>query len=239
MVAMATHALILRTAERLFATHGIAAVSLRRISASAGQRNTAAAQYHFKDKDSLLREIARSRLATIDARRAALLTAALDGGVTGAEPPRVWPLTEALIRPLAEQAAEPASHYVRFLDRLFAHVGAEVGALAEVGGFHEAFATARVVVDRLPQLAEPQATTRARWAGQLIISGLADLEQAYADAASSPGGRPPLEPSPAADPEAYTVGLIDAVTGLLTAPLTRPTPNAPTTLTAPTAPART
>ncbi|WP_084713554.1 TetR/AcrR family transcriptional regulator [Streptacidiphilus rugosus] len=194
---MSTRLQLLRSAERLFAVHGIAEVSLRQIGADAGQRNTAAAHYHFGDKQTLLREVLRARLDTVDARRRELLAA------VPAEPgDDVRPLVEALVLPLAAQAVEPGSHYVRFLDRLFAHLDHEVTALARIGGFEQAFATARIVVERLPRLTGPLAAARARWAGRLIISALADLE---AEQQTAPG-----------DPEPYTTCLVDAVTGLLT-----------------------
>lgn len=45
---------LLRAAERLFAEHGVDAVSLREIAGAAGQRNHSAALYHFGDKRTLL-----------------------------------------------------------------------------------------------------------------------------------------------------------------------------------------
>ncbi|MEV0038015.1 TetR family transcriptional regulator, partial [Streptomyces sp. NPDC050804] len=43
----ATRELILVTAERLFAEHGVFAVSNRQVSEAAGQGNNAAVGYHF------------------------------------------------------------------------------------------------------------------------------------------------------------------------------------------------
>jgi len=55
------------TAEQLFAEHGIAAVPLRDIGIAAGQKNHAAVQYHFGDRESLVREIVSFR-ATLSER---------------------------------------------------------------------------------------------------------------------------------------------------------------------------
>ena len=43
-----------RSAEQLFAAHGVDGVSLRQITREAGQRNTTALQYHFGSRDGLL-----------------------------------------------------------------------------------------------------------------------------------------------------------------------------------------
>ncbi|MBF9069045.1 TetR/AcrR family transcriptional regulator [Streptacidiphilus fuscans] len=199
---MSTETLILLTAERLFATQGIDATSMRQIGQAAGQRNAAATQYHFRNKQLLLKAIFEHRLGAIDLRRRDLLAALQQSG-EAADP---WRLVEALVRPLAEQAVLPGSHYVRFLERVFEHAGRDVALLAEIGGLDQAVAAGRLVHARLPLLDTPQGRLRLRWAGQLIISGLADLEQRCADAAGS------------TDPEEFTTGLVDAVTGLVTAP---------------------
>jgi len=51
--------------------HGIAAVALHDIGAAAGQRNNAAVQYHFGDRDTLIREITTYRAAASEDTRAA------------------------------------------------------------------------------------------------------------------------------------------------------------------------
>ncbi|MDQ8701154.1 hypothetical protein RCO28_01455 [Streptomyces sp. LHD-70] len=114
-------------------------------------------------------------------------------------------LVEILVRPLAEQATRSGSYYVRFLDRVCEYVGRDVTALPDLGGLEEAVAVGRLVTDRLPGLTRPPLRPRIRWAGQLIISALADLEGTQGAAATAE-----------LDAESYVVALIDAVTGLLT-----------------------
>lgn len=206
---MSTELQILYAGERLFAKQGIDATSLRQISTAAGQRNTAAAQYHFGDKRKLIEAVFRHRLGVIDARRHEMLESARKAGRT-ADP---WELTEILVRPLAEQALRPGSHYVRFLRRVFEYTGLDVAALREIGGVDEAVAVGRLLGDRLPHLAGSLVHRRHRWAGQLIIAGLADLERRSAEPADGDGA------PDTTDPEADILGLIDAVTGLLTAPV--------------------
>jgi AcrR family transcriptional regulator len=71
--APAAQAAIITAAERLFAAQGIEGVSLREIMRAAGQRNTTSLQYHFGDRDGLLRAIVEKHISSVALRRAALL----------------------------------------------------------------------------------------------------------------------------------------------------------------------
>jgi AcrR family transcriptional regulator len=64
---------LVRAGERLFASRGIDGVSLREINRAAGQRNTTALQYHFGDRDGLVRAIVEKHRADTEPRRHALL----------------------------------------------------------------------------------------------------------------------------------------------------------------------
>jgi AcrR family transcriptional regulator len=61
-----TGELILRTAEELFATKGIDAVSLNEINKAAGQRNTSSLHYHFGSKEGLIQAIVYTHYAEIE-----------------------------------------------------------------------------------------------------------------------------------------------------------------------------
>jgi AcrR family transcriptional regulator len=104
----ATRAALVTAAERLFAERGIDAVSLREIGAAAGKRNPNVTQYHFGDRDSLVRAVVRARAGTHHVKREALLDEA-DGDPEG--------LARALVEPLADELAGD-SHYLGFLFRL-------------------------------------------------------------------------------------------------------------------------
>src|SRR5690348_17179515 len=69
----ATRQLILKTAEQLFAERGIAAVPLRDIGIAAGQKNNVAVQYHFGDRESLIREIISYRAIASEEKRVEML----------------------------------------------------------------------------------------------------------------------------------------------------------------------
>ena len=68
----ATKGAVLAAAERLFATHGLRAVSVRDITAEAGV-NLASVNYHFGSKDGLVFEIFRRRAAELSRDRARML----------------------------------------------------------------------------------------------------------------------------------------------------------------------
>ncbi|GAA4969138.1 hypothetical protein GCM10023205_37990 [Yinghuangia aomiensis] len=224
---MSTRDDMVLAAERLFARFGVDGVSLRQIGAAAGQRNVAAAQYHFGDKQTLLQAIYDFRLSAIDMRRRELLDAVRASGTAG----DVRALVEVLVVPLAEQAAAPGSHYVRFLNRMCDHQGRALLPLSEVGPVNSALEVGHLILDALGGTAAgsptdhgPRARQRGELAGRLIIAGLADLEHRLrpdpdatvdvtADAVSGPDAEPDL------DPAEYADGVVDAVVAVLTAPV--------------------
>jgi AcrR family transcriptional regulator len=89
---------LLDAAEELFAARGIEAVSLREITRAAGARNVMAAQYHFADRDGLVRAIMERHAPSIEAGRHALLDAYEAAGVVD-----LRTLTAAFVRPLASK----------------------------------------------------------------------------------------------------------------------------------------
>lgn len=92
-----TRARLIATAEQLYAERGLDGVSLVEISREAGQRNRAAAQYHFTDKAGLVQAILDKHTPGIEAARHAMIDA-LEASTS--EPPlRAW--VDALVRPLA------------------------------------------------------------------------------------------------------------------------------------------
>jgi AcrR family transcriptional regulator len=70
-----TRELLLNTAERLFAEHGVAAVSNRQICEAAGQGNNYAVGYHFGSRDGLLTALLHARNEPIEQIRARMLAA--------------------------------------------------------------------------------------------------------------------------------------------------------------------
>src|SRR3569832_215650 len=73
----ATKAAVFNAAERLFALHGFQNVSVRDITAEAGEK-LASVNYHFGSKDALLFEIFRRRTSELNRERARMLHEAAD-----------------------------------------------------------------------------------------------------------------------------------------------------------------
>jgi AcrR family transcriptional regulator len=103
---------LISAAELLFATHGIDGISLREINRAAGARNGSALQYHFRDRDGLLRAVMAKHHRDIEARRHAMLDAYEAAGQDD-----VRALAGALVRPLAAKLDDPdgGPHYLRIL----------------------------------------------------------------------------------------------------------------------------
>jgi AcrR family transcriptional regulator len=89
---------LIRSAERLFAQHGISGVSLREISRASGYRNVAAIQYHFGDRDGLVQAIAAKHAPAVEIRRNALIDEYVTDDIHD-----VRKLAAALVRPLAAE----------------------------------------------------------------------------------------------------------------------------------------
>jgi AcrR family transcriptional regulator len=113
-----TRQAILETAERLFAERGIAAVPLRDVGLAAGQKNNVAVQYHFGDRETLIRAIISYRAATSEAIRSEVLADLLAQG----QAPQVRDLVRAFILSLAKHLEE-RSHYLAFLSRYITERG--------------------------------------------------------------------------------------------------------------------
>jgi len=69
---------LMDAAERLYAEHGFAAVSIRQISDAAGQRNKSVVQYHFSNRDELIKAVIARHIGPVDRHRMAMLAALTD-----------------------------------------------------------------------------------------------------------------------------------------------------------------
>src|SRR5262245_50949587 len=104
---------LIEHAERLFAEHGIEAVSLRDVSKAAGQRNHSAAQYHFGDRAGLLAAVYQARMSVINAHRAQLVEELRRDG----REHDIDALVAAFVVPLVALVGETHGWYGRFLAR--------------------------------------------------------------------------------------------------------------------------
>src|SRR6476619_1244026 len=76
--ASSTQEAILVAAERLFAEHGVFAVSNRQVSEAAGQGNNAAVGYHFGTKADLVRAIEQKHRGPVEQLREQMVGALPD-----------------------------------------------------------------------------------------------------------------------------------------------------------------
>jgi AcrR family transcriptional regulator len=165
---------IIETAERLFATHGVDAVSLRQVAVEAGHKNHAVVQYHFGSKAGLIQAIIERRLPEIAARRLELLDQ-----LRGASGDLALPsIAEAMTRPLLE--LDPDDHYVEFLARVSERAEFRDALLAT--GYH---AHSVDVVDdslerALPSLPPRVLAHRMQMVRALILNAIADRRRLIA-----------------------------------------------------------
>jgi AcrR family transcriptional regulator len=155
----ATRSRLIAEGERLFAERGIASVTLREVAHAAGQRNNTAIQYHFGNKEGLLRAITVQRARVTEDRRAEMLAEA------ARTPPgyTVDNLVAAMILPLAANL-DPGDNYLRFESRL----------IEENGGFQDLGDDVPGAMRAIPELLEqlcpgiPPALIRHRFSHALI-----------------------------------------------------------------------
>ena len=146
-------------------------MSLRDVSAAAGQRNHSAAQYHFADRHGLVAAVYAARMGEVNARRQQRLARlALDGRDDDLEG-----LVEAAIVPLIEVIAEADGWYGRFLARTRWDTLARE-ALADLPEAASIRTVIRRIIAGLDQLPAEIARSRADQMLTLIIGTAAGWE---------------------------------------------------------------
>lgn len=203
---LATREVILATAERLFAENGIFTVSNRQISEAAGQGNNAAVGYHFGSRDSLLTEIVKRHNEPIEKLRGRQVDA------VDSDDLRTW--IDCMVRPTADHLDQlgPPTWYARFT----AQIMADPSTRELLAGELSTSPTIRLVSDNLhrcrPELPDAVLAERQDITRNVILQTCADRERALAT-----GGSTPRRTWSAA-----ATGLVDALVGLWTAPVTEP-----------------
>lgn len=120
MTATDTKTRILDAAEKLFATQGFEATSLRQITAAA-RVNLAAVNYYFGTKDQLIRAVLSRRITAINEKRLQMLEAAEAASPGGA--PSLSTVLEAFYAPALELLRLPGCHFQPLLGRVFSEPG--------------------------------------------------------------------------------------------------------------------
>lgn len=202
--ASGTRAAIITAAERLFAEHGVVAVSNRQISEAAGQGNNTAVTYHFGTKNELLRAIIRRHRAPMDELRQRMLKE-----IGGSEEMRDW--VACLVRPHTEHLAELGNPtwYARCVAQVMADPVLRWIVIEEMTD--PALEHTLDGINRCrPVLPPPVRRERGDMARHLLVHVMADRERALADDA----------PTPRSSWDECATGLIDALMGLWLAPVT-------------------
>jgi AcrR family transcriptional regulator len=197
---------LLVAAERLFAEHGMHAVSNRQISEAAGQGNNAAACYHFGSRADLLRAIeARHRTAIDEIRQRKLAE------ITSTQQLRDW--IGVLVYPFTEhlEALGTPTSYARFAAQAMADPTCRDLVVAGALTSDLMLKTVRGINRCLPD--RPKRVRLGRWmmASNLLMHTCAEVEGELAI------GRPSVSSSWSVVAEE----LITALVGLWEAPPAR------------------
>ncbi|MCR3751999.1 TetR/AcrR family transcriptional regulator [Lentzea californiensis] len=202
--AHATRELILTAAERLFAEHGVVAVSNRQVSEAAGQGNNTAVGYHFGTKADLVRAIARKHLAHVEEIRQRMVSDLGDS-------PGLRDWLDCLVRPVTEhlEAVGSPTWFARFGAQVMTDPTLRPIIVEETRSSPSQVRILAGLNACLADLPDDVRAERHDMARQLLVHMIAERERALADGTPTPR---------ASWPEAAT-GLVDALAGLWHAPV--------------------
>lgn len=200
-----TREAILTAAERLFAEHGVFAVSNRQVSDAAGQGNNAAVGYHFGTKVDLVRAIEHKHATPVERLREQRVAELGDSGEL-----RDW--VGALVLPMTDHltAMGNPTWYARFAAQVMADPAYNKTVTRDALALPSLVAVIDGINRRLPDLPAEVRTERNIMARNLLIHTCAEWERALAEGT----------PLPRSNWSAAASGLIDAIVGLWLAPVT-------------------
>lgn len=195
-----TRTALLDAALGLFAEQGVELPSLREITRTAEQRNTNALQYHFNDREGLLRDLLNRHGETVDQHRDILLDEIEASGVG-----ELRPLAAALVIPLADLLrAGRGQEYLQLIAELVARPMHFRGVIDLVTRRRSLLRWSQIVAPLLP----PQAI------GRPLHRRFTAIRFVHNELGSRAKGR-----QSRADHRLFTSHLIDLVCGLLGAPV--------------------
>lgn len=191
---------LLDSAERLFAEHGVSGISDRKIAEAAGQRNHSAVAYHFGGREGLLSALVERHTTSLESARQHHFAASssLLGDVRSLVLPMIEALSPLPMPSWRAQFLARAMHHQDTRDLL--HRGMEASpAVVEIGAS---------ISTRLGHLPPEIVRGRLGLMLRVVMVSCADVERAALE-----GRR---------QPQWETTGLFlsDALAGMLTAPST-------------------
>lgn len=195
---------ILTAAERLFAEHGVFAVSNRQVGETAGQGNNTAVSYHFGTKVDLVHAIVRRHAEEIDRLRLRMLTE-----IGESTDVRDW--VACMVRPPTEHLAtlDSPSWFARFAAQIMTDPTLRPIMEQESLRASSLRQTLAGLNRCLPDLPAEVRAERDDMARQLMVQMPAERERALAEDV----------PTPRASWDDAATGLIDAIVGLFAAPV--------------------
>ncbi|HWU07749.1 MAG TPA: TetR family transcriptional regulator [Streptomyces sp.] len=196
---------ILCAAERLFAEHGVHVVSNRRVSEAAQQGNNAAVGYHFGTKADLVRAITRKHCGQIEETRARLLAGMKD-------PTDIGEWVACLVRPTTGHLARLGSPtwFARFCAQVMTDPALQDIMAEESLACPPTLRALEGLNTCLPDLPAEVRAERAAMSRTLILHTCAERERALATGTAAPR----------TNWHDTATGLIDAIVGIWTAPVT-------------------
>ncbi|QRO01963.1 TetR family transcriptional regulator [Archangium violaceum] len=199
-----TRELLLVTAERLFAEHGVEAVSNRQVSEAAGQSNNFAVGYHFGSKEELILAIVRRHSESMERRRTDLLAE-----LTGSPDLRDW--VSCLVRPTTQHIASLGipSWYARFIAQVMTHPSLRERVINESFTSRSLKQALEGMSRLIPRLPEDVRQERSDMGRLLIVHMCAERERALHAGTANPRSTW----------ESTAAGLVDALVGLWLAPV--------------------
>ncbi|WIX84830.1 TetR/AcrR family transcriptional regulator [Amycolatopsis sp. DG1A-15b] len=203
--AQATRERLLVAAERLYAEHGVPAVSNRQIGEAAGQGNNTAVGYHFGTRTELVRAIVRKHTGPIERLRGRRLD---EGGHAGL---RDW--LGCLVHPTTEHLAElgAPTWFARFAAQVMTEPSLRTVAIEETLTSPSLARTLAGLYRCLPGLPAEVRAERNDITRLVLMNAMAERERALADGVGTPraGWRD------------TATALTDVLAGLWLAPVTK------------------
>ncbi len=154
---------LIDAAESLFGDRGIAAVSVRDITARA-EANIAAVNYHFGSKDALFLAVLKRRMEPLNAERLRLLDIVEE--TAGGEPPALEEILSAFVEPTF-RVFRSNPDFMKFVGQLHHECGSLADSLLATSRFGELIARLRIALLR----ALPGSQPASSWWGMNFLMG--------------------------------------------------------------------
>ena len=202
--ANSTREAILAAAERLFAEHGVYAVSNRQVSEAAGQGNNAAVGYHFGTKADLVAAIESKHRLPIEQLREQMVARTAESTDL-----RAW--VACLVCPLTEHLAAMGypTWYARFAAQAMADPTYQETMSKDALASPSLVQVVKGINRCIPALPDHVRTARSIMVRNLLMHTAAEWERALAEGTPIPGS----------GWRQATSDLIDAIVGLWLAPV--------------------